>query len=81
MKKSKSPSSSSSSQPQPQQQQEGNVAHRRVQYIYTEDTKVMDGLECTICEEPFVDVRQTPCDHQFCAACIEDWLKRQNKCI
>ncbi|CAK0850292.1 unnamed protein product, partial [Prorocentrum cordatum] len=45
--------------------------------------KVGDSWSCSICMESFqvgTPVRTLPCFHCFCAACIDEWLRRQGAC-
>ena len=33
--------------------------------------KMRDLTECSVCMEVFVDPQKLPCDHSFCAGCVE----------
>lgn len=36
-------------------------------------------LQCTICFEQFQDPKVLPCQHGFCAGCLEDWSKNSSE--
>ena len=39
--------------------------------IAVDPTKMRDLTECSVCMEVFVDPQKLPCDHSFCAGCVE----------
>ncbi|KNC97725.1 uncharacterized protein SPPG_09449 [Spizellomyces punctatus DAOM BR117] len=41
---------------------------------------ITNELQCSICFELYRDVRRTPCDHMYCRTCIEQSLRRYQKC-
>ena len=44
--------------------------------VSNHQNKIRDLTECTICMEVFVDPQKLPCDHSFCAGCVESLKQR-----
>jgi len=49
-------------------------------HLYDYFQPIDDDLTCEICLQPLVDPVDTKCGHTFCARCIKNYLKLQNKC-
>ena len=39
--------------------------------VSNHQNKIRELTECSICMEAFVDPQKLPCDHSFCAGCVE----------
>lgn len=48
-------------------------------FEYVNESSIDPELICTICQSPYQDPRCTPCDHTFCADCINTWVKANSR--
>ena len=51
-----------------------------IQRSFIHPEKISEVLHCCICDEVFNNPMRLDCGHTFCYYCIEEWLKRSNKC-
>ena len=44
------------------------------------NSQLPDITTCNICQENKNDIIQTPCNHNFCYKCIQEWIKIKSTC-
>lgn len=49
-------------------------------FEYVRRDTISPQLMCTICKKPFLDPTITPCNHNFCKNCIEQYLQNHGTC-
>jgi hypothetical protein len=49
-----------------------------ITFEYTDEVSLHPHLICSICQLPFIDPRDTPCDKTFCRECITRWIQTQS---
>jgi len=50
------------------------------EFEYENELSIDSKLLCSICLNPFLQPKWTPCKHIFCSDCIELWLKKDSSC-
>ena len=44
------------------------------------DERLTEIITCGICHENKNDIIQTPCNHNVCHTCIQEWIKIKSTC-
>ncbi|CAF3434402.1 unnamed protein product [Rotaria socialis] len=47
-----------------------------IDYEYVDEISIDENYKCSICSRPFKQPVTTPCDHNYCQDCIQNWLNQ-----